>query len=304
VQPDPVTIATLKQLLPTTDDTLLRAGVWNNVRSAFHNAAIDPADVLDLLEVGMPIEDSDDAVYYTLAWAINKVAPLTGNHATALARIHTVTRSMVEAAEPGSTLQLAAFQAAASSAADADLLRGWLEGRDLPPGLEIDLDLRWRTLVRLAALGAVDRTELDAALADEATARSRVEHAKAMAALPDEEAKAWAWRRFSGEVDVPNYELEASGLGMWQVGQELLTEPYVDRYFDELPDTVEVRQGWVLADAAHAYFPMTSLTDKTLARARELIDADGLDPSLRRAIIDRLDDLVRRIAVRQAFPGP
>ncbi len=201
-------------------------------------------------------------------------------------------------------MQLAAYQATVDSAGDPATLRAWLAGRDLPTGLEIDLDLRWRTLVRLAVLGAVDRAHLDAALADEPTARSRVEHAKATASLPDEEAKAWAWQRFSGEVDVPNYELEAAGLGLWRVGQDLLTEPYVDRYFDELPGTVDVRQGWVLGDAAQSFFPITSLTDKTLARAREIVDTDGLDPALRRAVVDRTDDLARRIAVRQAYPAP
>jgi aminopeptidase N len=90
---------------------------------------------------------------------------------------------------------------------------------------------------------------------------------------------------------------------MWRTGQELLTEPYVDRYFDELPDTVNVRSGWVLATAATSFFPLTSLTDKTWTRARELIDAEGLDPTLRRTVVDRTDDLARRIAVRQAYAG-
>jgi aminopeptidase N len=102
---------------------------------------------------------------------------------------------------------------------------------------------------------------------------------------------------------VPNYELEAAGLGMWRVGQELLTEPYVDRYFDELPDTVDVRHGWVLATGALAFFPITSLTDKTATRARELIEAGDADPTLRRTVVDRADDLGRRMAVRQAYPG-
>jgi aminopeptidase N len=303
VQPDPVTVATLKGLLPTTDDTLLRAGVWNNVRSALHNAAIDPADVLDLLEAGMPVEDSDDAVSYTMPWAIQTVAPLSADPAAALARVHAVTRTLLERSDPGSTLQLAAFQAATSSGTDSDLLRAWLEGRSLPDGIDLDLDLRWRVLVQLAKLGAIDRAELDASFRQEETDRSRVELSRAMASLPDEEAKAWAWQRFTGEVDVPNYELEAAGLGMWRVGQELLTEPYVDRYFDELPDTVDVRHGWVLATGATAFFPITSLTDKTATRSRELIEADHVDPTLRRTVVDRADDLARRLAVRQAYPG-
>ena len=49
---------------------------------------------------------------------------------------------------------------------------------------------------------------------------------------------------------MPNYELEAAGLGMWRHGQTELTAAYVDRFFADLPGTVEKRSGWLLADAA------------------------------------------------------
>ena len=303
VMPDQVTVDALKPVLARTEDAQLRAGVWNGVRSAFHNAKIDPSDVLDLLETGMPIEDSDDAVFFTMPWAITLVAALSADPQVALARVHRTALAILDAADDGSTMQLSAFQAAISSSADPGQLRSWLEGRALPDGIEIDLDLRWRILVRLATMGEATRDELEAALAAEPTARSRVEHARAMASMPDAAAKAWAWERFSGEVDVPNYELEAIGLGMWRVGQEELTEEYAERYFTELPDTVDVRSGWLLADAAEAFFPITSLTDKTLARARALIDLEGLDLSLRRQVIDRTDELARRIAVRRTYAG-
>ncbi len=255
VRPDPTTVAALTLLLPATDDTRLRAGIWNNVRSGFHDAAIDPADVLDLLEAGLPVEDSDDAVFHTLPWVLDKVAPLSVDPADALRRVHAATLTKVSSSPVGSTLQLSAFQAAISSAGDSGVLRSWLAARVLPDGIELDLDLRWRMLVQLATLGETDREELDAALAAEPTARSRVEHARATASLPDAEAKAWAWQRFTGEVDVPNYELEASGEGMWRHGQEHLTDPYVERYFAELPGTVERRSGWLLADAAAGVLP-------------------------------------------------
>ena len=95
-------------------------------------------------------------------------------------------------APAGSTLQLSAFQAAVSSAQDPGELRGWLTGNGLPDGIALDLDLRWRVLVRLAVLGEIDRAGLQAALDAEPTAVSRVEHSRAMASLPDAEAKAWA----------------------------------------------------------------------------------------------------------------
>jgi aminopeptidase N len=304
VQPDPTTVEALKSLLPATEDTLLRAGVWNNVRSAFHNAALAPDDVLDLVEAGLPVEDSDDAVFYTMPWVLAKVVPLATDPDGALGRVHRATLAKARTAGSGSTLQLSAFQAAVGAADDAALLRAWLEGRDLPDGVEVDLEVRWRILVRLAVLGATDRDELQAALDAEPTARSRVEHTRAVASLPDSDAKAWAWQRFTGEVDVPNYELEAAGLGMWRGGQEHLLAPYVERYFTDVAGTAAVRSGWVLADAAAAFFPTTSDTEETLASARRLLALDDLDPSLRRRVADLTDDLERRIAVRRAFPRP
>ena len=302
VQPDAVTVRALKSLLPRTEDTLLRAGVWNNVRSAFHNAALDPADVLDLVEAGLPVEDSDDALFYTMPWVVGKVVPMTAHPGAALARVHRASLAKAHASGPGSPLQLAALHTAIASA-DATLVRGWLDGRDLPDGVEVDLDLRWRMLVRLAVLGVTDRAELQEALDAEPTARSRVEHTRAVASLPDADAKAWAWERFTGRVDVPNYELEAAGVGMWRHGQEDLLAPYVERYFADVAGTAEVRSGWVLADAAGWFFPLQDETPENLARARALIDRADFDPAMRRRVVDLADELERRIAIRAAFPA-
>ncbi|NYD41932.1 aminopeptidase N [Nocardioides panaciterrulae] len=301
-QPDPTTVAALTALLPTTADPALRAGIWNNVRSGFHNAAVAPAAVVELLVAGLPSEDTDDAIFYTLPWTLREVVPMTTDPAAAMDRLHAVLVEKATGAAAGSTLQLAAFQSAVSTATDAGQLRSWLAGRVLPEGLEVDLDLRWRMLVQLATLGETDREELQRALEAEPTARSRVEHSRAMASLPDAEAKAWAWARFTGEVDVPNYELEAAGLGMWRAGQEHLTAPYVERYFAEVPATVEVRSGWNLADGADSFFPVTAVDEQTVALARALLADAEVDASIRRRVVDATDDLEHRLAVRRAFP--
>jgi aminopeptidase N len=177
-----------------------------------------------------------------------------------------------------------------------------LAGDQLPDGIPLDVDLRWRMLVRLATLGAVDLAELDRQLAADPNSVAKIQHAGARASLPDAEAKAWAWSCFTGEVDLPNYELEAVGLGFWRGGQEELTEPYVERYFTDLPETVRVRSGWVLADAAEFFFPRTSLTRETLARAEALVAGGELDLSIRRRLADQADSLGRKLAVLEAFP--
>ncbi len=302
VQPDQVTVDAVKVALPGTADALLRAGIWNNVRSGFHNAAVAPADVIDLVEAGLPVEDSDDALHYTLPWAIAKVAPLAADPDAALGRIHRAALAKALGSPAGSTLQLAAFQSAVGSAAEADTLRSWLDGRDLPEGLEVDLEVRWRLLVRLSVLGATDRAELQRALDSEPTARSRVEHTRAIASLPDAEAKAWAWQRFTGAVDVPNYELEAAGLGMWRGGQGELLGDYVDRYFTDIRSVADVRSGWILAQSVLWFFPTVAETPQTLAQARELIADRSFDSAMRRQVVDAADELERRLAIRTAFP--
>jgi len=300
--PDKLTMDALESLLPRVQDPLLRAGVWSNVRSALHNAAVDPVDVLEIVVRSLPIEDTEDTRRRTMSWVYGWVLPLQPDADAALAQVHEAARAKVAAATPTSEEQLAAFRAAIGTASDPELLRTWLAGDELPDGIPVDVDLRWRILVRLATLGAVDLPELDRQLAADPNAVAKIQHAGARASLPDGDAKAWAWSCFVGEADLPNYELEAVGLGFWRGGQEALTEPYVERYFAELPDTVRVRSGWVLADAAEHFFPRTSLTRETLARAEALVGSGDLDLSIRRRLADEADNLSRKLAVLEAFP--
>jgi aminopeptidase N len=299
--PDQSTLEALVDLLPATTDSRLRAGIWNAVRTAFHNAAADPDDVLRLVEASIPHESDDDGIESVLVWALTDVLAVVDDPEQARARVHEACRLRTETAEPGSTVQLAAFQGLVGSAADADLLRTWREAAGLPSGLDLDEDLTWRILGRLAALGEMDRAGLDAALAEAATARARVAHARAVASRPTADAKEWAWARFTGDEEVPNYELEASASGMWRRGQEELTAPYVDRYFAELPATAQRFSGWVLADLAQWYFPLTSLDDQTLARAEELAARPDLDLSQRRRVADMVDLLGRRLTIRRKY---
>jgi aminopeptidase N len=218
-----------------------------------------------------------------------------------LQRLHEAVLGRLATLPEGSEWQLAGFRAAVTTSTDSAELRGWLTAP--PAGIEVDRDVRWRVLVRLASLGQIDRAELHAAFDADPAAEARVELTRALCSLPDEEAKQYAWSVFTGETDLPNYEVVAAGAGLWRAGQEALTEPYVDRYFAELPGTAEVRSGWVLAQAAEAFFPTTSLSEATLAKAEALADDPELDGPLRRRVTDAAEALRRQLAVKAAFPG-
>jgi aminopeptidase N len=300
--PDPETVGLLPQLVDTDDDRL-RSGIWNNVRTGFHNAAVSPAAVLDLLDAAVPIEASDDALSTLLPWALTKVGPLSGNPTAALARINSSCLARLATAEPGSSVQLAAFRGAAGSTTASGALETWLAGDDLPDGLALDPDLRWLLLVQLAALGHLDETALQDELAMAPTTKAQVEFARAMASRPTAEAKGWAWQRFTGAVPASNYELEAIGAGFWRPGQTHLTEEYVERYFAALPGLSAVHEGWVLGQVASAFFPMTSLTQSTVDQASAALAQTDLDPTIRRRLVDDTDELRRRLAVVAAYPS-
>ncbi|MBA2952685.1 aminopeptidase N [Nocardioides sp. MAH-18] len=297
--PDADTVAQLKTLLPAVEDEGLRAGIWNNLRSAFHVGEVSAADVVDLVVASPPVESTEDSKRRLGSWLLSDVLPLAP--AGSIERVHAAALDKVGTTPAGSEHQLAALRMAISTSTDPAELRGWLAST--PAGIDLDVDLRWRVLVRLAALGATDAAELDDALAADPNGVSRVEHMRARVSLPTPEAKELAWSVFTGAHDVANYELEAAGLGMWRGGQEELVAPYVDRYFDELPATVGVRSGWVLADATEFFFPATSLSESTLERARALAADASLPLSVRRRLGDCADDMARKLQSRHAFPA-
>ncbi|MEO5664166.1 MAG: aminopeptidase N [Nocardioides sp.] len=305
---DPDTLARLPALMPRITDDTVRAAVWNNVRSSFETGLAGPDDVLALAVRAIPDETNDEPFSFNsrandpskmllAEWLITKVAALSADPVAATVALHDAYVGRASGAEAGSTVQHAAFQAAVETSTTPDDLTRWLGG-DLPAGVTLDVSLRWRLLARLAALGAVERAELDQQLARDPSADSQIEHSRAVASLPSPEAKAWAWDRFLGVADVSNYELQAAGQGMWRPGQESLTEAYVDRFFDDLPGTASRRSGWLLADAACWFFPLTSLDDETVDRAEALARVENLDASLCRQLRIMADELRRRIAVR------
>jgi aminopeptidase N len=217
--------------------------------------------------------------------------------------VHSAALARLASAEPQSDVQLAAMRATIDSSENVDLLRSWVRGEDVPKGVTVDLELRWEMLTRLACLDGVTRPELEAWLARETTTQAKVHLVRCLSSLPDEAAKQYAWERFTGAVPASPYEIEAAGRGLWQPGQEQVTQPYLDRYFAEVAGTVELRSGFLLSQAARVFFPWTAISRSTLDVGEQVLDDQALDPGLRRTLVDRNDDLRRDVVARETF-GP
>lgn len=292
--PDALTMAELPHLAPRMEDPRLRATMWNSVRLALFDGALTPAQVADLLVASPPVEDTASSARGLLSWVASTALPLAPDGT--VERYHRAVRDALDGAAPGSELQLSAFRHALLSAGDPDHLARWAAGDALPEGIRLDTDLRWRALTRLAEIGATDRAALDAALAEEPSSAATVSHAGAVASLPTTEGKDFAWARATGEVSVPNYEIDAAGRGMWRIDQRALTQPYAEAYFADLDAIVAAHQGWVQGTVVTAFFPITHLDAATVAAGQAALRAE-LPGAVRRRLADAVDELERRVAV-------
>jgi aminopeptidase N len=216
-----------------------------------------------------------------------------------LARVHETARAVIDRAGQGSDRQLLGFRYAIASCADAELLRRWLDGGDLPPGLPLDPELVWSLVVRLAEVGG-DADAIDHALERDPSAAARVHAARARASLPDPAAKEAAWSALIGLSEIPASELYAVAKGFFRPSQTVLTGAYVSRFFVEMPGTAEFRSGWALGQIVSDAFPLAHSSADTLELAEQAL-AGELPAAVRRSLTDGTDVLRRAVTSLQRF---
>jgi aminopeptidase N len=302
VRLDDDAVAALPRLLPAIADPVTRAVVWNSLTYAVDDADLDPRTMLDVLEAALPAERQDIALSSMLSWTNGVLRGRYLPPGEADERVAALATAVLHRAAPGSSAQIAAARGVAGSATDPDALIFWLDGAP-PQGLTVDPEMRWTVLQRLCVLGAVDDARLDHELARDRSAAGAVHAARCRAALPTPEAKAAAWQLITRDTSAGNYELYATCEGFWAPEQHELTAAYVDRYFEEIPASTELRTGWVVGEMSRLAYPRYAVSAETVDLA-EAVMGDDLATGVRRSIADRTDDLQRALAVRRRFSVP
>jgi aminopeptidase N len=196
--------------------------------------------------------------------------------------------------------RLAAARAFVAAVDDAEQVQAMLAQRRVL-GVDADPDLQWRLRERLAVLGGCSTADIDSAEAIDHTAEGAQRAARCRAALPSRQAKDAAWKLLTEPGTCSNALLYETARGFWQPSQAELTAPFVARWFDEIPATAEFRSGWVVGRVADFAFPWTAVDADTVARARALAERADVAPGVRRAALDRGDDLARALASRERF---
>ncbi|MEU7529158.1 aminopeptidase N [Saccharothrix sp. NPDC042600] len=211
------------------------------------------------------------------------------------------TLELARAAEPGSDHQLAFVNALAGSVLeDADLrvVRGWYDGTDVLPGLDVDTDLRWRLLQALVAHGAADLPEIAAEEERDPTATGRRRAESARALRPTVEAKQEAWDRAVNDDELPNAVSEAIVAGIQHPGQKELLQPFVARYFADVADVWERRSSERAQSMVIGLFPSWSIAQETVAAADAWL-AEERPPALRRLVSEGRAGIVRALAAQE-----
>ncbi|MEV0639694.1 aminopeptidase N [Streptomyces sp. NPDC050619] len=301
---DPESFATVRAALSGLPEPLTRAVVWNALRDAVRDGQLPAAAYLDAARAHLPHETDLALVQGVLAFACAQVADryLTPEERpAALATLSALCRDLIRRTEDGDNpgLRLIAVRHFIDVAAHPDTIAAWLTDGTVPGGPELDPELRWRVLGRLAVLGATDERAIAAELERDPSATGQEGAARCRAALPDEDAKRTAWEAMFATDDLSNYLFVATARGFWQPEQADLVRQYVPRYFQDAV-SVAARRGPAIADAAGRWAFPAPVGDAETLRLGErcLRDADPI-PALRRKLIDQLDDLGRALRVRE-----
>ncbi|WKX08282.1 aminopeptidase N [Streptomyces sp. NL15-2K] len=305
---DPESFATVTTALSGLPDPLTRAVVWNTLRDAVRDGQLPPSAYLDAARTHLPHERDLAVVQGVLAFASTQIANryLTPEaRPAALATLTSLCRDLIRRTEDGDHpgLRLIAVRHFIDVAAHPDTIAAWLADGTVPGGPELDPELRWRLLGRLAVLGATDEAAIAAELDRDPSATGQEGAARCRAALPDPDTKAKAWQAMFATdnlTDLSNYLFTATAQGFWQPEQADLVQDYVPRYYDDAV-AVAARRGPAIAEAAGRWaFPGYAVDPETLRLGEQCLQEADPIPALRRKLADQLDDLARALRVRQA----
>ncbi|MFD1657397.1 aminopeptidase N [Streptomyces caeni] len=316
---DAESFQSLRGSLSGLPEPLTRAVVWNALRDAVRDGHLPAAAYLETARAHLPHETDLALAEGVLAFASVHVAdrylpspklstPLKRGGGTpidrpaALTILTSLCRDLIRRTEDGSHpgLRLTAVRHFIDAAAHPDTIAAWLADGTVPGGPELDPELRWRILGRLAVLGAVDEPTIAGELDRDPSATGQEGAARCRAALPDPEAKRRAWEAMFTTDDLSNYLFTATAQGFWQPEQADLVEEYADRYWSDAP-AVAARRGPAIAVAAGRWaFPRHPVSADTLSRGEQCLREADLTPALHRTLVDQLDDLARVLRIREA----
>ncbi|HEX4754381.1 MAG TPA: aminopeptidase N [Candidatus Dormibacteraeota bacterium] len=295
------------------DDAHTRSLCW----TALHDMARDAelrAGAFVAAVVAQTAQETDELVLERLLAAAAVVAErYTADHkrGQALATLANAALARLPST-PAPLVWARCLAATARDEAQLDTVAGLIDGVVQIAGLEVDVELRWLLLARLATEGRAGAAEIMAALEVDPTDAGQRRADACLSARPTAEAKAAAWAAAVEGSSLGRARLQAalSGFtaGLFSAGgfhaggrdQVALTGKYVAAYLKAVPATWSEREYEVARVVTQGLFPDEPADAATIASVERLIDGGELQVSCRRILMEGRDGLVRARAARAA----
>ncbi|GLW35455.1 aminopeptidase N [Actinoplanes regularis] len=293
--------AAVPLLLPLLTDSLARAVIWAATLDAVVDGERPVAELVTLVLAALPVE-TETVIVEDVLRATRGLVDRYATEETRPAALELLAQAadrLLAASPAGGSRQLIAARGLIGATVETGRLAGWLAGEGLPDGLVLDEDLRWLILYRLAVLGAAGVDAIEAELAGDRTATGEQWAARCRAALPDPAAKEAAWAAVVGDASLSNRLVELTAGGFWQPEQRELLEPYVARYFTDMPEMLRIRSGMSAEKTLAAAYPAVMVSASTRQAAAGLLAEPEVNPLLRRVVQDNDDDMRRALLARE-----
>ena len=160
-----------------------------------------------------------------------------------------------------------------------------------------DVDLRWRTLTRLAEIDSVDPAEVEQLVHKDPDPDSWVRALAVDSARPDPEKKEATWKAIVEDHKVPMGSLGHIRRAFWRRSQGEILTPYADRYLESLP-TLHLAGMIPALSVSSALYPRAGVGTAFAAKAVAAAGAEGVSPAVARTVIELTDRLNRMLKTR------
>ncbi|OZM79345.1 aminopeptidase N [Pseudonocardia sp. MH-G8] len=302
---DPGSLATLVDRIGDIAEPLPRTLCWSAAWEMTREAELKARDFATLVAGGFGAETEIGVVQRLLLQAQTAITSYGDETWAAERGWPMLVDSLLlrlGSAPAGSDAQLATVNALTSSVLYTPVLEGmreWLHGENVPDGLTIDTDLRWRLLHALAAHGTVGEAEIDEELRRDPTSTGQRQAERARALIPSAEAKERAWQRAVHDDEVPNAVQEAIISGFSHPGQRGMLGGYVERYFAEVAEVWERRTSERAQQVVIGLFPSWAVDKSTVEAADAWLADESHPPALRRLVSEGRAGIVRALGARE-----
>jgi aminopeptidase N len=310
---DPASLATLIDRIGDIAEPLPRTLCWSAAWEMTREAELKARDFTALVAGGFGAESEIGVVQRLLLQAQTAIMSYADEQWAAergWPMLVDALLSRLDTAPAGSDAQLTVVNSLAGSVLPGEVLdrmRGWVAdpdsgGGDVPDGLTVDTDLRWRLLHALVANGAL-AADPEAAIAAElerdptSTGQRQAERARAL--VPTAEAKERAWQRAVHDDELPNAVNEAIISGFSHPAQRALLTPYVERYFADVAGVWERRTSERAQPVVVGLFPSWAVDKATVDAADAWLADPAHPPALRRLVSEGRAGIVRALAARE-----